>query len=195
MGATRRRRSGRAGRPAMRSPARPPAGRKEHRRRFWAAIARGLSSEDAAAAAGVSGAVGVRWFREGWRDAVGRPGTAVGALTVVRRARGDHCSSGAWLRRAGDRAGARAFAVDDLEGAASQCRDPWRGLEYRASTAQWHADRRSRRPKPAKRAGTRRSCRARPPGSSPCDHRARRITRPAWRRCGPPAARAARPAR
>jgi len=37
----------------------------EHRQRFWAAIARGLSSEDAAAQAGVSPAVGVRWFREG----------------------------------------------------------------------------------------------------------------------------------
>lgn len=31
---------------------------------FWAAVARGASSEDAAMAAGVSAAVGVRWFRE-----------------------------------------------------------------------------------------------------------------------------------
>src|SRR5215211_3712997 len=65
MGARRRRWSDRAGRPAMRSPGRPPAGCKEHRQRFWAAIARGLSSEDAAVEAGVSAAVGVRWFREG----------------------------------------------------------------------------------------------------------------------------------
>ena len=56
--------SERTGRPLMRSPGRPPAGRLEHRVRFWAAIARGLSSEDAAAQAGVSVAVGVRWFRE-----------------------------------------------------------------------------------------------------------------------------------
>jgi transposase InsO family protein len=47
----RRRASARALRPAMRSPGRPPAGRREHRVRFWAAIARGLSSEDAAAEA------------------------------------------------------------------------------------------------------------------------------------------------
>ena len=60
-----RRASDRAGRPAMRSPGRPPAGRREHRVRFWVAIARGLSSEDAALEAGVSPAVGVRWFREG----------------------------------------------------------------------------------------------------------------------------------
>ena len=38
----------RAGRPAMCSPGRPPVGRLEHRQRFWAAVARGLSSEDAA---------------------------------------------------------------------------------------------------------------------------------------------------
>src|SRR6266508_2838175 len=56
--------SDRAGRPAMRSPGRPPAGRREHRQRFWLAIARGASSEDAAAEACVSAAVGVRWFRE-----------------------------------------------------------------------------------------------------------------------------------
>ena len=64
MGA-KRRRSDRAGRSAMRSPGRPPVGRREHRQRFWAAIARGASSEDAAVEAGVSAVVGVRWFREG----------------------------------------------------------------------------------------------------------------------------------
>ena len=55
----------RAGRPVMRSPGRPPVGRLEHRQRFWAAIARGVSSEESAREAGVSAAVGVRWFREG----------------------------------------------------------------------------------------------------------------------------------
>ena len=65
MGKPKRRRSDRAGRPVMRSPGRPPGWRREHRQRFWAAIARGLSSEAAAVEAGVSPAVGVRWFREG----------------------------------------------------------------------------------------------------------------------------------
>ena len=64
MGA-RRRAADRAGRPAMGSPGRPPGGRREHRQRFWWAIARGSSSEDAGVAAGVSPAVGTRWFREG----------------------------------------------------------------------------------------------------------------------------------
>jgi hypothetical protein len=39
--------------------------RREHRQRFWDAIAGGLSSEDAGVATGVSPAVGSRWFREG----------------------------------------------------------------------------------------------------------------------------------
>jgi hypothetical protein len=52
------------GRPVMRSPGRPPVARREHRQRFWEAIADGLSSEDAGVVAGVSPAVGTRWFRE-----------------------------------------------------------------------------------------------------------------------------------
>jgi len=47
----------------MRSPGRPLVARREHRQRFWQAIARGASSEDAAGAAGVSPAFGSRWFR------------------------------------------------------------------------------------------------------------------------------------
>src|ERR1019366_8443542 len=65
MGLSKRRRSERAGRAVMRSPGRPPGWRREHRQRFWAAIACGLSSDDAGVEAGVSPAVGVRWFREG----------------------------------------------------------------------------------------------------------------------------------
>jgi hypothetical protein len=59
-----RRRLARAGRERMRSPGRPPVARREERQRFWAAIRRGLTSEDAAAEAGVSPVVGTRWFRE-----------------------------------------------------------------------------------------------------------------------------------
>jgi Helix-turn-helix domain len=43
----------------------PPAGRREHRVRFWHAIARGASSEKAAVEAGVLPSIGVRWFRNG----------------------------------------------------------------------------------------------------------------------------------
>jgi hypothetical protein len=51
------------GRPAMRSPGRPPV-RRDLERSFWRRIAEGMSSEDAAVACGVSGPVGSRWFRE-----------------------------------------------------------------------------------------------------------------------------------
>jgi IS30 family transposase len=149
MGA-KRRAADRAGRPAMRSPGRPPVGRLEHRQRFWAAIARGLSSEDAAVQAGVSAAVGVRWFREGG----GMPSV------TLAPASGRYLSFAereeiALLRARG--AGVRAIARqlgrspstisrELRRNAATRCG----GLEYRATTAQWHADMRARRPKPAK---------------------------------------------
>jgi len=44
---------------------RPPAARREHRQRFWQAVAGGFSRADAGVVAGVSPAVGTRWFREG----------------------------------------------------------------------------------------------------------------------------------
>jgi hypothetical protein len=58
-------RADRAWRPAMRSPGRPPVGRRDEQQRFWAAISRGMASEDAGIEAGVSAAVGSRWFRIG----------------------------------------------------------------------------------------------------------------------------------
>src|SRR5258708_36489088 len=65
------------GRERRRSPGRPPAARPEERQRFWAAIARGLPSEDAAVVAGVSPAVGTRWFRQ----AGGMPPVTLSALS------------------------------------------------------------------------------------------------------------------
>jgi hypothetical protein len=59
-----RRRSDRALRGKLRSPGRPPVARQDHRRQFWALVAAGLSSEDAAMAVGISQPVGFRWFRE-----------------------------------------------------------------------------------------------------------------------------------
>jgi transposase len=104
------------------------AGRLEHRQRFWTAIARGLSSEEAAAEAGVSAAVGVRWFREGG----GMPSVTLaapsGSVSVVRRAGGDRDPACRWLWGAGDRTSARSFTVNDLEGAPSQRRDSQRWI-------------------------------------------------------------------
>src|SRR5712691_9936793 len=60
---TQKRRSDRCGRAPLRSPGRPPAARRENYQRFWGLIAAGRSTEDAAIDAGVSPAVGGRWFR------------------------------------------------------------------------------------------------------------------------------------
>jgi IS30 family transposase len=150
VGAVRRRAADRAGRPSMRSPGRPSVGRREERQRFWRAVAAGRSSEEAAAAAGVSAAVGVRWLREGG----GMPPLS------LRPTSGRYLSFGereeiALLRAGG--AGVREIARRLQRSPSTISRELRRNaatrsgsLEYRATTAQWHADRRARRPKPAK---------------------------------------------
>jgi DNA-binding CsgD family transcriptional regulator len=139
-----------AGRPVMRSPGRPPVGRLEHRQAFWRAIARGLSSEDAAAAAGVSGPVGVRWFREGG----GMPSVTLAPASgrylsfAEREEIAILRAQGCGVREIARRIGRSASTISrELRRNAAT-----RGgkLEYRATTAQWHADVRARRPKPAK---------------------------------------------
>ena len=60
----RRRRSDRSGRAPLFSPGRPVVAGRDERRRFWAAIAAGMASEDAAVQVGMSQAVGTRLFRE-----------------------------------------------------------------------------------------------------------------------------------
>jgi len=134
----------------MRSPGRPPAGRREHRQRFWAAIARGLSSEDAAGEAGVSAAVAGRWFREGG----GMPSISMAPLSgrylsfsereEIALARARSCGVREIARQLGR--SPSTISRELRRNAATRSGS----LEYRASTAQWHADRRSRRPKAAK---------------------------------------------
>ena len=150
MGTPTRRRSDRAGRPALPSPGRPTAGRREHRQRFWEAIAGGLSSEEAAVAAGVSQPVGTRWFRQSGgmppislaplsgrylsfaerEDIAILHAQHVGIRDIARRVSRSPSTISRELRRnAATRSG---------------------GLAYRATTAQWHADRKAKRPQVAK---------------------------------------------
>ncbi|MGZ4542556.1 MAG: helix-turn-helix domain-containing protein, partial [Mycobacteriaceae bacterium] len=63
------------GRAPMKSPGKPSL-RRDVERLFWHQIAKGLTSEDAAVAVGVSPAAGSRWFRE-------RGGMATFMLTPV----------------------------------------------------------------------------------------------------------------
>ena len=143
--------SERTGRPVMQSPGRPPAGRREHRVRFWQAIARGATSVDAAGEAGVSAVVGVRWFREGG----GVPPSAIRAPLSGRYLSFAEREEIALLRA--QKRGVREIARRLGRSPSTISRELRRNaatrggrLEYRASTAQWHADRRARRPKRAK---------------------------------------------
>ena len=145
-----RRRSDRAGRPAMRSPGRPPATGRAEQQRFWKAIARGLSSEEAAVSCGVSPPVGGRWFREGG----GMPPISL-APRSARYLSFAEREEIAILRAQG--AGVRDIARRLRRAPSTVSRELRRtaatrsgGLAYRASTAQWHSARRAKRPKIAK---------------------------------------------
>jgi transposase, IS30 family len=132
------------------SPGRPTVAWREDRVKFWAAIREGVMTEDAAAAAGVSSPVGFRWFRHAGGVNPALPATVSGRyLSFSERE---------------DIALMRAQAMGVREIARVLGRDPstvsrelrrnastrtYR-LDYKASTAQWHAERRARRPKVAK---------------------------------------------
>jgi hypothetical protein len=139
-----------AGRPPLRSPGRPPVNRREEQQLFWRLIGEGLSSEDAAVACGVSQPLGPRWFREGggmppisldppsgrYLSFAEREEIAVlraqgrGVRDIARRLRRAPSTISRELRRNAATRGGR--------------------LDYRASVAQWHADRAARRPKASK---------------------------------------------
>jgi transposase, IS30 family len=134
----------------MRSPGRPTVARREEKQRFWAAIARGLTSEDAAVVAGVSPAVGTRWFRDG-----GGMRTVTAAPLSGRYLSFKERELIALLRARG--VGVRGIAGELRRAPATISRELRRNaathdgyLDYRASVAQWHADRRAHRPKTAK---------------------------------------------
>ncbi len=129
-----------AGRARMRSPGRPPVGRIDHRRRFWRAIARGDTSLEAAAFAGISGPVGVRWFREGG----GMPTVTLHAPSARFLCFAERDDI-ALLRAEGK--GVREIAREIGRSPSTISRELRRNaatrggkLEYRASVAQWKAD-------------------------------------------------------
>src|SRR4051794_22432874 len=150
MGESKRRRSDRAARAPMRSPGRPPVARREHRQRFWAAIADGMWSDRAGVVAGVSPAVGVRWFREGGgMPSVSRAPLSGRYLSFVEREEIALLKAGGCgVREIARRVGRSPSTISRELRRNAATRSG--GLEYRATTAQWHADRRGQRPKMAK---------------------------------------------
>ena len=137
------------GRPAQRVQGHPGL-RREHRQAFWAAIARGLTTEDASAEVGISKPAGARLFSQGG----GMP--TVTQLPMSHRflsfaEREDiamHRASGCGVREIA-RMTKRSPATISRELRRNAATRQGR-LAYRASTAQWHADNRARRPKIAK---------------------------------------------
>jgi hypothetical protein len=129
---------------------RPPIARREHRVRFWTAIARGATTDEASVQAGVSDTVGSRWFGQ----AGGMP-----PLSLVP-------PSGRYLSFAdreeiailrAQQHGVREIARQLGRPPSTISRELERNtsvngyrVHYRATTAQVHADRRARRPKVAR---------------------------------------------
>lgn len=138
------------GRPPMHSPGRPGINQREAKVAFWSCIAEGLASDAAASACGVSQPLGPRWFRQ----AGGMPpirlvphsgrylsfaereeiallnARGLGVCEIARRlGRSPSTISRELRRNAATRSGV---------------------LEYRATVAQWKAERAARRPKIAK---------------------------------------------
>jgi IS30 family transposase len=147
MDGRRSRRADRAGRPAVGSAGRPRAYRREVVRRFWLLVGEGWQTAAAAQECGVSVPVASRWFRDGG----GMPPITLDEpsgryLTFLER------EEIALLRARGE--GVRAIARKLQRAPSTISRELRRnaatrggGFEYRATTAQWHSERRSRRPK------------------------------------------------
>lgn len=152
-----KRRSDRCGRPPLRSPGRPPVATRSERQLFWSFIATGMSSEAAAIRAGVSQPVGTRWFREagGMPPAIFRPAAKPLSgryLSLVERE--DIALllvQGHSLHEIGRRLGRSASTISREVRRNATTRSG--ALDYRATVAQWHAERSARRPKVTKLAG------------------------------------------
>src|SRR5690625_2542576 len=142
-------RADRALRPPMRSPGRPAPSRAVQRQ-FWALIATGISTAEAAVRVGVSVPVGSRWFRHagGMRpltldEPTGR------YLTFEEREE----IAILYAKEMGVREIARALGRDPSTISRELRRNAatrGRTLEYRAGVAQWKAQEAAKRPKVAK---------------------------------------------
>jgi IS30 family transposase len=134
----------------MRSPGRPQVNQRQTRQAFWKRIAEGLWSEDAALACGISQPLGPRWFRE----AGGMPPITLEPLSG-RYLSFSEREEIALLRA--QQCGVREIALRLGRSASTISRELRRNaatrsgtLRYRATVAQWKAERAAERPKTAK---------------------------------------------
>ena len=137
------------GRSAMRSPGRPEINQRLIKQGFWEQIAAGLQSEDAARAAGVSQPLWPRWFRQAGGIAPTNLGSTSGRyLSFAER---EEIS----LLHA-QQLGVREIAWRPERTPSTISRELRRNaatrggnLQYRATVAQWKAERAVQRPKPS----------------------------------------------
>lgn len=155
--AIQKRASDKAGRDKLRSLGRPKAAHREQYVQFWRLISEGLSSENAAIQAGASAPVGTRLFRKAGGMAPSHFSKSAPPLSgrylsfAEREEIALHRAQGLGVRAIGRKIGRAASTVSRELRRNAATRSG--SFEYRATTAQWHADRASKRPKPSKLAG------------------------------------------
>ena len=150
----RKRASDRSYRAKVSSPGRPKAAHREQHVLFWRLIGKGLSSEEAAVQVGASAPVGSRWFREAGgmppsQYTTSSPPLSGRYLTFAEREEIALCRAQGFgvcvIARKIGRA-ASTISRELRRNAATRSG----GFEYRATTAQWHANRAAKRPKTTK---------------------------------------------
>jgi len=121
---------------------------------FWRLIGKGLSSEEAAVQVGASAPVGSRWFREAGGMPPSQYSTSAPLLSgryltfVEREEIALCCAQGLGVCVIARRIGRAASTVSRELRRNAATRSG--GFEYRATTAQWHANRAAKRPKATK---------------------------------------------
>lgn len=134
----------------LHSPGHPPGWQRDQLERFWRQIARGATTEEAAIAAGVSVPVGTRWFREaGGMCPVSLAPTSGRYLSLAEREEiAIERARGSGVRDIARHLGRSPSTISrELRRNAATRAD---SSGYRATVAQWHAERRRKRPKQAR---------------------------------------------
>src|SRR5689334_23534910 len=137
---------------------RPPVAGRTEQEVFWLGIAAGSNSENAALKAGLSEAVGPRLFRKagGMPAAMFRASAKPLSGRYLSLAEREEIAllnaQGHSIREIGRRLGRAGSTISrELDRNAATHSGK---MAYRATTAQWHAERSARRPKPTKLART-----------------------------------------
>jgi IS30 family transposase len=150
MGKREKRGSDRANREPLYSPGRPKVVRREHHQLFWDAISKGLTSEAAASSAGFSSAVGARMFRQngGMKPKIKSPLSGRFLTFSEREEIAIFHAKGITVRKIASQLNRSPSTISrELRRNASTRSGQ---MDYRAITAQWHADRKAKRPKESK---------------------------------------------